>query len=136
MEQALIQWVVQTRQPFTVVEHPAFQGIFHAADVELPIKGADTLYNRIKARFSDSRNGIKQDLAQSCHSVALSLDVWTSEHQLAIFGVIGHWITPDFDKREVALDLIEIQGAHSGKNLADSHSHDHGRQRWQQRHAL
>jgi hypothetical protein len=63
MEQALIQWVVQTRQPFTVVEHPAFQAIFHATDVELPIKGADTLCNRIKARFSDSRNGIKQDLA-------------------------------------------------------------------------
>jgi hypothetical protein len=89
MEQALIRWVVQTRQPFTVVEHPAFQGIFDTADVELPVKGADTLYNRIKARFSDSRNGIKQDLAQSCHSAALSLDVWTSEHQLAIF-VIGH----------------------------------------------
>jgi hypothetical protein len=52
--------------------------------------------------------------------VALSLDVWTSEHQLAIFGVIGYWITPDFDKREVVLDFMEIQGAHSGENLADS----------------
>jgi len=120
MEQALIQWVVQTRQPFTVVEHPAFQAIFEAADVELPVKGADTLYNRIKARFSDSRNGVRQGLAQSCHSVALSLDVWTSEHQLAIFGVIGHWITPSFEKREVLLDFMEIQGAHSGENLADS----------------
>jgi hypothetical protein len=34
--------------------------------------------------------------------------------------VIGHWITPDFEKRELILDFVEIQGAHSGENLADS----------------
>ena len=120
MEQALVQWVVQTRQPFTVIEHPAFQAIFHAADIELPVKGADTLCHWVKARFSDSRSDIKQDLAHSCHSIALSLDVWTSEHQVAIFGVVGHWITPEFDRREVVLDFAEIQGAHSGENLAES----------------
>ncbi|KAK9372517.1 uncharacterized protein V1513DRAFT_362256, partial [Lipomyces chichibuensis] len=36
MEQALVQWVVQTRQPFTVVEHPAFKAIFQASEADLP----------------------------------------------------------------------------------------------------
>ena len=111
--------VVQTRQPFTVVENPSFQAVFEAADVRLPIKSADTLYNRIRDAFSQSRIKRKQDLAQSCSSIALSLDAWTSENQLPILGVIGHWITPDFEKRDVLLDFAEIQGPHSGQNLAD-----------------
>lgn len=119
IEQALIQWVVQTRQPFTVVENSSFQAVFEAANVKLPIKSADTLYNRIKEGFSKSRNKLKEDMAQSCNSIALSLDAWTSENQLSILGVIGHWITPDFEKREVLLDFAEIQGPHSGQNLAD-----------------
>jgi hypothetical protein len=119
IEQALIQWVIQTRQPFTVVEQPSFQTVFEAANVKLPIKCADTLYNRIKDGFSKSRSMLKQDLVQSCDSIALSLDAWTSENQLPILGIIGHWITPNFEKREVVLDFAEIQGPHSGQNLAD-----------------
>jgi len=119
IEQALIQWVVQTRQPFTAVEHPAFKEIFKAARVDLPIKTADTLYNRVKNEFYKCRLKMKQDLARSCCTVALSLDIWTSEHQLAIFSVIGHWITPDFEKREELLEFTELHGPHSGENMAD-----------------
>ena len=118
-EQALIQWVVQTRQPFTVVEHPAFKAIFQAVKADLPIKSADTLYNRVENKFVHGRDHLKQELGANCQTIALSLDVWTSEHQLAILGVIGHWITPAFDKREELLELIEIQGPHSGENLAE-----------------
>jgi len=118
IEQALIQWVVQTRQPFTAVEHPAFKEIFKAARVDLPIKTADTLYNRVKNEFYKCRLKMKQDLARSCCTIALSLDIWTSEHQLAIFSVIGHWITPDFEKREELLEFTELHGPHSGENMA------------------
>lgn len=43
LENMLIQWVVQTRQAFTVVEHPAFKALFEATGTTLPIKTADTL---------------------------------------------------------------------------------------------
>ena len=102
-----------------MVEHLAFKAIFEAAEVELPIKTADTLCNRIKNDFYKGRNKLKQDLARSCHTIALSLDAWTSEHQLAIFGVIGHWITPDFERREELLEFTELYGPHSGENMAD-----------------
>jgi hypothetical protein len=119
VEQALIQWVVQTRQPFTVVEHPAFKAIFQAVKADLPIKSADTLYNRVGKKFVHGRDHLKQELGANCRTIALSLDVWTSEHQLAILGVIGHWITPGFDRREELLEFTEIQGPHSGENLAE-----------------
>jgi hAT family protein len=119
VEQMLIQWVVQTRQPFTVVEHPAFRALFEATGTKLPFKTADTLYNRIKDEFCKSRICLKQELARSCHTLALSLDVWTSENQVAIMGIIGHWISPEFEKREELLEFTDIYGPHSGENLAE-----------------
>lgn len=52
--------------------------------------------------------------------ISLSLDVWTSKNAKAMLGVIGHWITPDFVYRERVLEFIEIEGPHTGENMADT----------------
>lgn len=119
VEEMLVRWVIQTRQPFTVVEHPAFRALIEATGASLPIKTADTLFNRIKEEFHSSRASVKEELARSSRTLALSLDVWTSENQIAIMGILGHWITPDFEKRDELLEFTEINGPHSGENLAE-----------------
>ena len=43
---------------------------------------------------------MKAELARTSRTLALSLDIWTSENQIAIMGIIGHWITPEFEKRD------------------------------------
>ncbi|OJZ88799.1 hypothetical protein ASPFODRAFT_103956, partial [Aspergillus luchuensis CBS 106.47] len=115
----LVRWVIQTRQPSTVVEHPAFRALIEATGATLPIKTADTLFNRIKEDFQSSRASVKEELARSSRTLALSLDVWTSENQIPIMGIIGHWISPEFDKRDELLEFTEINGPHSAENLAD-----------------
>jgi hypothetical protein len=119
LEQLLIQWVVQTRRVFTVVEHPAFRALSAATGATLPIKSADTLFNRIKENFWKNRNCVKQELSSSSRTLALSLDVWTSENQIAIMGIMGHWISPEFEEREELLEFTDICGPHSGENLAE-----------------
>ena len=102
-----------------MVEHPAFRALIEATGTTLPIKTADTLFNRIKEEFHSGRAYVKNELARSSRTLALSLDVWTSENQIAIMGIIGHWISPDFEKREELLEFTEINGPHSGENLAE-----------------
>lgn len=119
VEKTLVQWVIQTRQPFTVVEHPAFRALIEATGVKLPIRTADTLFNRIKDEFHLDRACVKEKLAISSRTLALSLDVWTSENQIAIMGIMGHWISPEFEKREELLEFTDINGPHSGENLAE-----------------
>lgn len=119
VEEMLVRWVIQTRQPFTVVEHPAFRALIEATGATLPIKTADTLFNRIKEEFYSRRASVKEVLARSSQTLALSLDVWTSENQIPIMGIIGYWISPEFDKRDELLEFAEINGPHSGENLAD-----------------
>ncbi len=84
VEEALKRWVVNTRQPFTVVEHEDFQAIFTAARVSLPIRSAETLRRRIVGDFEVYRGQLREDLRVTCISIALSLDVWTSENGMPI----------------------------------------------------
>ncbi|KAJ5544026.1 hypothetical protein N7494_005305 [Penicillium frequentans] len=119
VEEMLIRWVIQTRQPFTIVEHPAFKALIEATGASLPIKTADTLSNRIKEEFHSHRAYVKDELKRSSRTLALSLDVWTSENQIPIMGIIGHWISPEFEKRDELLEFTEINGPHSGENLAE-----------------
>jgi hypothetical protein len=120
LEQALIRWVVQTRQPFAAVEHPAFRAMFATTETNLPIKTADTLRNRIEDEFCKERSRLRQELDTTCKSIALSLDGWTSENQVGILAVIGHWTTPEFEKKEALLEFTEIHGpSYSGENMTE-----------------
>lgn len=44
---------------------------------------------------------------------------WTSENHVSFLVVLAHWLILEFEKREELLDFVEIQGWHSGYNLAD-----------------
>ncbi len=58
-------------------------------------------------------------MAQTCQTIALSLDVWTSKNSKAILGVKGHWLTADFQYHERALEFKQLCGFHSGENMAE-----------------
>jgi len=119
LEDALIHWVIETRQPFTVVEQPSFRDVFNSAGISVPVKSADTLRNRVQEEYNRYRDTTRQQLGITCRTVAVSLDLWTSENQIAILAVMGHWLTAEFEKKEKLLEFTEIEGPHSGENLAE-----------------
>ncbi|EED12102.1 hypothetical protein TSTA_001730 [Talaromyces stipitatus ATCC 10500] len=45
---ALLRWVIETQQPFTVVEHPTWKELLKSLNANYPIKTADTLRNQFK----------------------------------------------------------------------------------------
>jgi hypothetical protein len=57
-------------------------------------------------------------LDQTCTTLAISFDGWTSTNNLSIFAINGKWAGPDIKIYQVCLDFIKIKGNHSGKNLA------------------
>lgn len=61
---------------------------------------------------------LKNELATTCQTIALSLEVWTSKNHIPILGVIGHWLAEEFEYREKAVEFKELHGSHSGENLA------------------
>lgn len=63
---------------------------------------------------------LKDELSTSCHTISLSLDIWTSSNSLPVMGVIGHWLTADFHYREKVIEFKELTGVHSGENIASA----------------
>jgi hypothetical protein len=53
-----------------------------------------------------------------CLSVLLLLDRWKSPNHIPIFRVIGHWISPNWVKRETLFEFCRLKGIHSGENIA------------------
>ena len=48
------------------------------------------------------------------------MDLWTSPNYLAILGVIGHYISETGELQQAVLGLLELDGPHSGVNMANS----------------
>jgi hypothetical protein len=120
LEQNLIHWTVTDDMAFTVIESPAFRKIFEdLPGISLPFSSRKTLSRRIDAEFHCYRAQLIEELDQTCKTIALSLDVWTSKNSKAILGVIGHWLTADFQYQERVLEFAEIEGPHSGQNMAE-----------------
>ena len=118
-EKNILQWVIRHKQSFTTVESPEFQQIFNdLPGPSLPFTSRMTLKRRLEKEFEAQQSELKVELFSTCKTLALSLDVWTSQNHLPILGVIGHWLTENFEYREKTLEFCEVHGVHSGENLA------------------
>ena len=84
----------------------------------MPFKSRNTLTSRISMEFELDRQKLIQDLAITSQTIALSLDGWTSNNDISILAIIGHWLTEDFIYKEKVLEFIEIKGPKSGENIA------------------
>jgi len=117
LEQAIIEWIINTFQPFVAVEKPSFQRIFECIQHELPLRSGDTVRERIMSQVNDRYLTLKDEL-ELVSSVSLSLDAWTSPNHIPVFAIIGHWISPNFVKKEALFEFYALKGMHSGENMA------------------
>lgn len=119
LEKNLLRWVISSKQPFTVIESPASQQLLKdIPGVPLPFTSRHTLRERLLGDFNVQRVMLKNELATTCQTIALSLDMWTSKNYISIPGIIGHCLTEEFEYREKVLDFKELHGPHRGENLA------------------
>ncbi|OGE46980.1 hypothetical protein PENARI_c080G05268 [Penicillium arizonense] len=110
---------MNSKQAFTVIESPDLQQLFKdIPGISLPFTSRNTLREPLLEDFNLQRAKLKEELATTCQTIALSLDVWTSKNHIPILGVIGHWLTEDFDYREKVLEFKELYGPPSGEYLA------------------
>ena len=86
------------------------------ADNLLP-ESPSTAKALIMDQFAIEKEAIRQQLQGSQSCIHLSLDSWTSGNHLSILGVIGHTVVGG-QLQEYVLALQEIQGHHTGENLA------------------
>ena len=105
LQEDIVQWIIQDKMPFTTVESSAFKQIFNhlpIPDIKSALMSRTTVKRKIEIEFNKQRSQLKYELASTCKSIALLLDLWTSKNQLSVIGVIGHWLTPDFTYKGIS----------------------------------
>ncbi|KAJ5267673.1 hypothetical protein N7478_010481 [Penicillium angulare] len=117
-EEAILDWIISTCQPFTCVEQPSFRAMLRSVDFEASIPSADTVSRRLDLRL-DALDGELRTLMASASSIALSLDGWTSQNSLPMLAINAHWMSSAFQQHRACIEFVEITGNHSGENLAN-----------------
>ena len=96
LEQAIIEWMVDTQQPFDVVENAKWKQMWKVAmrlagkSGECPIKSRQVARSRIQDDFNKCQYTIFKELG-TAETVSFSLDVWKAPNGKYIFGIIVHW---------------------------------------------
>jgi hypothetical protein len=117
-EEALIDWIVATDQAFVAVESDYFKTLMRSGGYDGKIPGADTVANRIQDRVSASEAETTALLASTASTVSLTIDGWTSNNDKSMIGMNLTWLGPDMQQHRACIDFTQIDGKHSGENLA------------------
>jgi hypothetical protein len=109
LQENLLRWFIKDKVAFMTIESPSFRQIFTDLGHDEALFSRHTLKRRIEAEFQRQRLQLKTDLALTCKSIALSLDLWTSKNNISVIAIIGHWLTPEFVyKQKVSLSILRI----------------------------
>jgi hypothetical protein len=77
-----------------------------------------TIQEWVLRQFEAQKSKVKGLLQRSKTKIHISCDLWSSPNALAILGVVAHYITGDGELQHSVLALKEIDGDHTGENLA------------------
>jgi hypothetical protein len=118
----LIRWLVCCHIAFFQIENIFFRDLLYYLFpplAKLLPKAANTMRKWVKDAFEAKRETLRQDMRDAHSNISISFDLWTSPNYLAILGVVAHFIDK-FGKRRIAvLGLRELNGEHSGENMAE-----------------
>lgn len=116
---AVIRLVVNQELPVSLVDAPSFRELLSWINPAVaPILSKQTaITDGIVSQFRLARNRLTA-LFASVEYISITCDAWTSPSSIPMLGITAHWMTDEFLMRSVVLALKEIDGAHTGKNMA------------------
>ena len=122
VRKALLDWIANDRIAFSQVESSYFQAFCEALEESykqvMPFSHT-SVRNWLVAEFSSKQATITAILAESKSLIHISFDLWTSPHKnVAVLGIVAHFMKPDYTNEAVLLALRQLEGSHSGENIA------------------
>lgn len=120
-KELFIRWLVCCHIAFFQIENVYFRDMLYYLFpplAKLLPKAASTLRQWVKDGF-ESKERLRQDMREARSNISLSFDLWTSPNYLAILGVVAHFIDKTDKRRTSVLALLEVEGEHSGENMAE-----------------
>lgn len=106
--------------PFNFADSPDLRILLEMCNpaVSPLLVGSDALGDAVQERFVQMKEVMKEVFRNQA-AVSITCDAWTSPNRKSILGATAHWIDESFQLQEVILCLKEIDGEHTGINIAN-----------------
>jgi len=104
---------------FRAVENPEFRRLLCLLkpSVEDEIPGRTKMRKLLDSEVQQVTESSFKGLG-GITKVNLAIDAWTSPNNLAFLGVMGYYITDDWEYKEILIGFEPLLGSHTGEHLA------------------
>ncbi|CAG8810889.1 18398_t:CDS:2, partial [Racocetra persica] len=116
----LAQWVISDSQLFTTLENIHFHRLVKLLNLHALVPREDTIRNDIIKSFEEERRKLIILFQNIPGKISFAIDVWTLPNAYSFLAITAHWITNNWELKNILIDFIDLMGPHSGENLCNA----------------
>ncbi|XP_062325452.1 uncharacterized protein LOC134026580 [Osmerus eperlanus] len=117
VDRAILRFIIQGLQPFSLVEKPSFQDLIVELQPRSAVMSRTTVRRNIDSATSKMKESLKKEMKKVPY-IATTTDCWTARRR-SFIGVTAHWLDPcSFERRSAALACRQLRGSHTFDALA------------------
>ncbi|XP_051562654.1 uncharacterized protein LOC127446056 [Myxocyprinus asiaticus] len=117
VDSAILRFIVQGLQPFSLVEQPSFQRIVLDLQSKCVVMSQITVWCKIDSATITMKEQVKEAMKKAAY-IATTTDCWTARRK-SFIGITAHWLDPcSFERHSVALAFKQLKGSHKFDVLA------------------
>lgn len=117
----LIEWIVDTNQPFSVVQHERLRDIFEYLNPAVKITNANisdtTVRALINSEFDKHKTRVIETLQMSSGLIHVAFDGWRARNRHSLYGIACFFRDENSKPHKVILGVPEV-GSHRGSSIA------------------
>jgi hypothetical protein len=108
-----------TNQPLSAITNEAYREKMAEFDPSFVVPGEQKIKTMISKSYNYNRQNLQNLLTETAEDVSLTMDLWSSRAKHGYLGVTATWITPNFEIKDVMLEIKYAPSPHSGKVIAN-----------------
>jgi hypothetical protein len=120
----LLEWVITDSVPFRKVESDRFRRLLafvgRSVRLEDHMPSRTTLSRWVAKAYEQQIDVVKAVVCSAITRINLSFDLWTSGNQLALLGLVAHFLDHSGAPQTVLLSLPRQKGSHCGHNISET----------------
>ena len=122
LEQLYVRWITTCSVSFRMAKQAEFRALLCFLNPEidnwLP-NSPSTIRSWTLRTYETQKLRVKREIQSALSKVHFTVDLWTSPNALAILGIVAHYTSESGQLGYSVLALRELDGKHSGPNMAD-----------------
>jgi len=91
-DQLLVDWILMSGQPFSVVDEPPFKNFVLCLNPQYKVPCRKTLKSQIEKEFEIEKKSVKGLLQTNSSFISLTIDEWSSVNMESYMGITAHFI--------------------------------------------